>query len=152
MILAYDSLRPDQIPKDAPAVFPYGDGDGAWARTWFPKARYRYITRQGDPHLDICDFEPGCVWPVSSVVGWAHARRALHRPDLTVYTDRANFDLVYDAMRAAGLSWHLWLATLDGTKVTEWQGMHVRACQYETEPEGRFDVSEVYDEWWLNKP
>lgn len=150
-IIGYDSARPKFIPQDAKAIFPYADGPNAWSHTLFPQALYRYITVEGDPHADICDYEPGCVWPVERVMEWAYQRRQHGHGDLTVYTDRFNFTAVKDAMHKAGLTWHLFLATLDGTILQDWQGMHVRAVQYTTRTD-MFDESEVYDEWWLNRP
>lgn len=150
-VFAYDSARPQLIPADPAAVFPYSDGRYRWSNSKFPRARYRYITALGDPDADIADFEPGCIWPFPRLKGWALERLARHgaSADLTVYTDRSNFPLAAGALR--GLNWHLFLATLDGTQPTSWAGKPVRSVQF-TDRNGLYDISRVFDEGWLNTP
>jgi hypothetical protein len=148
-VIAYDSARPQLIPANPAAVFPYCDGRYAWGHGEFPHALWRYYTVLGNPVADIADFEPGCIWPGSALRRWAEERRARNATaDLTVYTDRTNFA---DAMLAlAGFDWHLGLATLDGTKPTSYGGKACRYVQY-TDRLGEFDMSIVYDVGWLNK-
>ena len=149
-ITAYDSAMPQLIPASAPAVLPYGDGHNKWLHTRFPKALYRYFTVTGDPALDIADFEPGCIWPGSALRAWAEKRKTNHPEwDLTVYTDRDNFQAVVDSMQ--GFTWNLFLATLDNTAPESYNGMKCRAVQY-TDRSGAYDLSMIFDEDWLNKP
>jgi hypothetical protein len=147
-LTAYDSVNPELIPSAAQAVFPYADGDFAWSNARFPKAKYRYITVTGEPAVDICDVEPGCVWPPQRARAWAQARHDANK-DITVYCNRANFQAVKIAL--SGFTWGLFLATLDGSTPTIYENMPLRAVQYTTR-EGLYDESLVYDEAWLLTP
>lgn len=149
MIIGYDSASPQYIPVNAQAVFPYADGY-AWSHTRFPRALYRYITIKGDPDIDIADYEEGAIWGEPALRGWADARRKkFPHADLTVYTDKDNFPAVKRAM--AGLTWHLFLSTLDGTTPQSYGGMQCRAVQY-TDRQDKYDMSVVHDVRWLNQP
>lgn len=145
VLQAFDSARWQLIPGYAQAIFPYADGRYAWSNSHFPKAQWRYITVLGNPAVDIIDFEPGCVFNVSTLQNWAHARSQNHQ-DITVYTYRAAYETVANALKK--YDWHLWLATLDGTQLTEYEGKLLRACQY-TDRGGLYDISNVYDSHWL---
>lgn len=147
--LAYDAARPIAIPANPPAVFDYADGRYAWSHSLFPDAWWRTITVLGDPVSDIADVEEGCIWPPSDVRVWAERRLGRGYKDLTIYCDRDNYPAVKQVMD--GLDWHLFLATLDGTKPTEYDGMPLRAVQY-TDRQGLYDMSIVYEPDWLNKP
>ena len=149
-ITAYDASNWRNIPPDAQAIFPWADGRYAYSHARFPKARYRYLTALGDPGADIADFEPGCIWPGSKLRLWAEERKDQHpQDDLTVYTDRDNYPLALDAL--TGFTWHLFLATQDGSAPTTWEGRPVRAVQI-TDHDDLYDVDEVFDVDWLNRP
>jgi hypothetical protein len=149
-LIAYDSSDPANIPVNAAVVFPYSDGRYVWPHTQFPRAMYRYITVRGDTGTDIADFEPGAIWPGEALRTWAEARRArFEHADLTVYCGRNNFAAAKTAM--AGLTWHLFLSTLDGSQPQSYGGMQLRACQF-TDRQNKYDMSVVYDQRWLNKP
>lgn len=73
--------------------------------------------------------------------------------DATIYCNRDTFPIVQKA--CAGFSYRLWLATLDGTKLSEFMGHPVWACQYETVSENGislYDVSEVFGALDFTKP
>lgn len=149
-VIAYDSSHPIVIPQSAGAIFPYSDGHYHWSHLLLPKAQYRYITCTGGAGADIADFEPGCIWPGSALRSWAERRQALHPgSDLTVYTGRDNFAAASDAM--TGFTWHLGLATLDGSQPLEFEGKPCRFVQF-TDRGGLFDLSIVHDTGWLNQP
>lgn len=148
-VIAYDAAHPSLIPADPPAIFPYGDGHYRWNHDLFPKALYRYFTITGDAADDICDVEPGCVWPPTNARVWLLEREARGHRDHTVYCDRNVLPSV--KMALAGLNWHLFLATLDGSQPTEYDGLICRAVQY-TDRQGKYDMSIVHDVDWLNKP
>jgi hypothetical protein len=148
-MIAYDSARPLLIPAGAQAVLPYADGHFHWSNREFPAAQYRYFTVLGNPDADIIDVEPGCIWPPARARDWAQRRLALHHPDLTVYCDRDTVAAVREAM--AGLAWHLFLTTLDGSKPEVYDGLHVRAVQF-TDRNNAYDESLIFDDGWLFKP
>ena len=152
-VIAYDSARPSLIPVNAQAVFPYADGHFNYRHTEFPRAAYRYITVQGNPDIDIADFEIGCVWPDTALEQWASERHRLYPDDdVTVYCDRYNFPAAKAAMARAGVTrWHLFLSTLDGTKPQAYGGMQLRAVQF-TDRNNAYDMSVVYDTNWLIQP
>lgn len=150
MLIAYDSARSRLIPPNPEAIFPYADGHFAWQHTEFPQARYRYITVQGHPAADIIDVEEGCVWPPYNARPWARERLARGHHDLTVYCDRSNVPAVREAM--ADFTWHLFLATLDGSRPQVYAGIPVRAVQF-TDRSNLYDMTQVFDEdGWLNEP
>lgn len=147
-IQAYDSARYQLIPSWAPAIFPYADGRYAWSNSRFPNAKWRYITVLGNPAIDIIDYEPGCVFNPRVLANWAE-HRAAAREDITVYTYRAAYETVAEVLKK--YDWHLFLATLDGSKLTSFEGKQLRACQF-TDRNGLYDISEVYDDNWLIDP
>jgi hypothetical protein len=150
MIIAYDAANPVHIPASAAAVLPYSDGRYRWSNARFPHALFRYYTITGLASADIADFEPGCIWPGSALRSWAERRTAAGHPDLTVYVSRDDYPEAVAAMQ--GFTWHLGLATLDGTKFSSWQGRPVRYCQFTDRVSLDYDMSEVYDVAWLNHP
>lgn len=148
-VIGYDTTRPEMIPANAAAVFPYADGRYRWSHVRFPNALYRYITVYGEPEADIADFEEFAVYPAPALVTWAQRRLALGHTDITVYTDRANFPLVRAAMEAAEIDWHLFLTVGTDTVLTDYEGMAVRACQqFGTGA----DKDTVFEPGWLNRP
>ena len=149
-IIGYDSARPETIPADAAAVFPYADGQFAWSHKRFPRARYRYITVAGNPHADIADYEPGAIWGSEALLAWAHTRLETYpASDLTVYVDRVNFPFVRAVMHEAGLTWHLFLSVGPDPILNTFDGMPVRACQRFGHG---FDTDYVFEPEWLNLP
>lgn len=148
MIQAYDSSRWQLIPHTAKAILPYADGRYAWSNSRFPNAAWRYITVLGNPAVDIIDFEPGCVWDPQKLYDWAN-HRSQAGEDITVYTFRDAVETVSTTLRK--FDWHLWLATLDGTVLTEYEGKPLRGCQY-TDRNGLYDISDIYDDNWLYPP
>lgn len=148
-VIGYDSSRPEMIPEDAAAVFPYADGRYRWSHTRFPNALYRYITVLGAPEADIADFEPYAVYPAPALVSWAKRRLALGHEDITVYTDRDNFLVARAALEAVEIDWHLFLTVGTDPILTEYEGMAVRLCQqFGTGA----DKDTVFEPGWLNRP
>jgi hypothetical protein len=147
-LIGYDSSRPEMIPDNPAAIFPYADGKFAWSHKMFHNVPYRYITIHGDIHADIADYEQGAIFGREPLLAWARGRMSRYPDaDLTIYTDRANFPAVFGIM--SDTPWHLFLSVGTDPIVTEYQGMHVRACQ---EFGIGYDIDHVFDDGWLNRP
>lgn len=144
-VTAFDSANWQVIPSYAQAVLPYADGRYKWSNSHFPSAQWRYITIFGNPAVDILDIEPGCCWPPSAGINWAHQRQ-VQNEDITIYCNRDTYPSVAETF--AKYEWHLILATLDGTILTEFDGKPLRGCQY-TDHAGLYDMSMIYDDHWL---
>lgn len=151
-LLGYDSARPDLIPKDAQVVFPYADGNYAWAdqrEELFPQARYRLITVFGNAAIaSIADVEVGNpdLWPPDKARAFVIARHdSGHRA--TIYCNRGDLPGVQQACN--GLDYDVWLATLDGSQPTSIEGGgRLVAVQYQGGEDAPYDVSVIWDETW----
>ncbi len=142
----YDSTTPGLIPAGADACL-YADGKYA-AQPGADKrfGRVRWITINGDPSCGIVDYERGN--PVyaepGKLRGYVEARRAMkHRA--RVYTDRADLPAVRKLL--AGLSYLVWVATLDGDKLAPDWTEGLWAVQYQGGQHARYDESVLYGEW-----
>lgn len=147
-IIAYDAAVPANVPDHAGAILPYSaDSAFPWRNAdtdRFPHARHRWITTGGDYHLaSIFDVEPGGVAFEGDLFQPSRLREIVRgrlnfRPDDTAiaYCSRDLVDQVQAAL--AGLPWSLFLATLDDTKPSRWNGKPTIAVQYR-------DVNNLYD-------
>lgn len=145
-LTGYDSADPSKIPADAPVIFPYLDGRYAWQQSRFPKAKFRYITVLGDARAAILDWEPGCVYNPDTLLKWVETRHG-RGEGCTVYCNRSDFPRVREILD--GKSYGVFLSTLDGTRLSSYEGVALRACQYATEH--GYDISDVWaEEWPLN--
>jgi hypothetical protein len=144
----YDSVRPGLIPAGSYAAL-YYDGDFAAA----PEATarlgpVRWITVTGDfLHCGIADFERGN--PVFSVPGalraWVQGRISMGKR-ARVYSDLANLPTVRSLL--AGLdSYEVWLATLDGSKLSASFTPGLWGVQYDGGETAEFDTSVLYLAW-----
>ncbi len=152
---AYDSTRPDLVPADAWGIMPYADGKFAWSKAdvaRFPRARRRHITVFGDAEIaDIADVERGDVRPQDAPDFIRERYRLFPRARPTIYCNRSTLPAVQDA--CGGLVYYIWLATLDGSKLTFITGGgRLVAVQFEGGPHADFDVSVVLDHGWLRPP
>lgn len=145
MTRMYDSVNPSLIPPDAPIVAGYVDGlfgpGGTPPEAWTPAAWSRFsgskvrITVFGSLDADVADVETGDLTPAGAAA-WLQAGPRTVRP--TIYCNRATLPAVQQACR--GLTYDLWLATLDGTVPPGYA-----AVQYADT--GAYDLSETAP-WW----
>ncbi len=141
----YDSTNPFDIPADAQMVAGYIDGSWPWtAAGWarFPNAVKVRITVGNTEAADAIDVENGDATPAYAG-GWVRRRNAAGVRPL-VYCNRSARPAVEAA--CAGLSYDLWIATLDGIQAmqpgavaTQWQGQAQSGMHY--------DKSLVNDTW-----
>lgn len=146
----YDSTRPELIPAGAHACL-YFDGDYSAVDSRevsdhkFPAVRW--ITVLGDfTHCGIADFEagnevfskPGALRQfVQGRTGAGHRAR--------VYCDRANLPEVRALL--GGLDYLVWVATLDGDRLSPGFTPGLWAVQYLGGPRAGYDTSVLYGTW-----
>jgi hypothetical protein len=146
--LMYDSIDPNAIPASAEMVAGYVDGrfvwdDAGWAR--FPNAtKVRIAVFPWTNDGDVLDVESGDATP-QQAPGWLLMRQAagVHRP--TIYCNRSNRAAIEAA--CAGITYDLWVSTLDGTQnvpgavAVQYAGSALTGHNY--------DLSTVTDDTWL---
>lgn len=149
-IHSYDSAQPLAIPTYAPAILPYTpDSAFPWADNAtdrFPNARFRWITTYGDyTKASIFDSESGDRLNDTAILRQVVEARidAFPSDKAIVYCSRNRVAVIQNAL--AGLDWHLFLATLDGSMPASWNGKPTIAVQY-VDVGGRFDQSYWWDE------
>lgn len=143
----YDAIKYWLIPDMAKAAL-YFDGMYACPRGEATRLQaVRWITIGADyRHCGIADYEPGNpVYEVPGLLREFVAGRLGMRRRARVYTDldnlhRARVDL-------ADLPYELWIATLDGDRLTPDYAPNLWAVQFEGGPNGRFDRSVLYGDW-----
>lgn len=108
--------------------------------------------RAGDPTqarfsrcLDVERFDAN----PSDAPAFIMERQRLGFSDATIYCNRDTFPIVLKACQ--GLHYRSWLATLDGSKPTEFMGHPLWAVQYE-DVDNLYDVSEVFGALDFTKP
>jgi hypothetical protein len=148
-----DSVAWEALPVNIGMVGGYVNGARsqwphvAWQR--FPNSKHVRINVTGAPNRGNClDVEAGDATPSDAPV-WYDSVTWCPKQDLAVYCNRSNVQNVIQAM--GNRPWHLWLSTLDGTKLTVIDGKRVAACQFlgEIVLGVNMDLSEVYDDSWL---
>jgi hypothetical protein len=154
-----DSTTPGDIPTHGlDIVAGYVNGSFAWKPADFDRFRHAAHARidvngTAAAGAGILDVETGDATPATAVT-WVKARhKALPGAYAVIYCNRATLTPLFNAMNAAGLhvvtDFHLWIATLDGTKtVHDMTG--VVAVQYagEAQTGGHYDESLVFDDEW----
>jgi hypothetical protein len=143
----YDSTQPDLIPEDTYAALYY---DGDYAATPEQAKRFaavRWITILGDyANCGIADFEQGN--PVYSQPG---ALRAFVQGRMNmgkrarVYSDLSNLPTVRSELD--GLDYLVWLATLDGNKLSPNYTPGLWGVQFAGGPTADYDTSILYGTW-----
>ena len=156
--LMYDSTEPLAIPRNAPVVAGYNDGQ---ADTWspsewklFPSAQRVTITRDaGLVFATVLDVENGAATNADAP-GWVERGRYIHSPSITVYTDLSNAPILGEVFDAAKVGRPLlWVAHWDGVaEIPDVEGWVVIGKQYQSpvgtgaaKSPGFYDVSVVCD-------
>lgn len=143
----YDSTRPALIPAGASACL-YVDGDyAATAEEAKRFDRVRWITVLGDfMNAGIADFEAGneVYSKPGALRAWVQGRHA-HDWRARVYCDRDNLPTVRSLLE--GEEYLIWLATLDGEKLSVDYTEDLWAVQYEGGVSDDYDTSILYGVW-----
>jgi hypothetical protein len=145
----YDAASPGSIPAGSYACL-YADGlYKASAQQAARMKAVRWITVLGGAdaaaYAGCADFEAGNpVYEGSALREWVQGRQAKGMR-ARVYTDLANLPLV--RMRCAELKYEVWLATLDGRKLSANYTSGLWAVQFAGGVTAPYDVSCLYGEW-----
>jgi len=143
----YDSTQPEKIPAGAHACL-YTDGDyAATAEQAKRFAATRWITVLGDfRNAGIADYEAGNeVFSVPGTLRLWVAGRIGMGTRARVYCDRANLPKVRSELE--GLDYLVWLATLDGDKLSKDWTPGLWGVQFAGGMTADFDTSVLYGEW-----
>jgi len=144
----FDSTDINDIPADAQMVAYYEDGSWPTARSVvqarFPNAVLVSITVGNTEAADVIDRENGDA-SATYAAGWVRRRNALGiRP--TVYCNRsARAEVEADC---AGLSYDLWIATLDGVETPQPGAVATQTQGQATNGGFHWDRSLVVDGWF----
>lgn len=151
--LQYDSTNAAALPPGARyAAYVNGEfANIAAVKARFPKARTVGIDVLGTAWLEarVLDYEPGDVQTADTLRRFVTEREGYKPHTATIYVNRS--ELVPDVEdQLAGL-WHvLWMATLDGTKMTGQRteaGNLIIGTQFAGGLHAAFDTSEVLASW-----
>jgi hypothetical protein len=143
----YDSTRPDLIPADTAACLYY---DGLYAATPEQAKRFRavrWITVLGDyRHCGIADFEAGNeVYDKAGKLREYVQGRVNMGARARVYCDRSNLAKVRADLE--GLSYLVWIGTLDGNKLSPDWTPGLWAVQFAGGETAAYDTSILYGVW-----
>jgi hypothetical protein len=120
VIVQYDSIEPDTIPADPPAVAGYVAGrwpDYSELVARFPRARHKSIAVAASEDADILDIENGDASP-SDGPGWFTRQRARGLQLPGFYADASTMPEVVAALAGAGIErteYVLWVAWYNGS-------------------------------------
>jgi len=155
----YDSVNPEAIPVDAPAIALYLDGPYAWPGDQmrrFPTPYTLTITTRMNVLADVIDVERGDASDAESVM-WARRRLAMGITPI-VYKDESGLDANRAAFTAAGVPLPLyWVAHWTGAAPTVLPA-GVFAVQYANSAQagGDYDLSimdgDLFEEIFMTTP
>lgn len=147
--LFYDSVDPDQIPKDAQFACLYYDGDYSATLEQAEKFKHwHWITVTGDwQHCGVADFEQhNPVYDVADALRAYVAGRIGLGKRARIYTNRSNLPLVRE--RCEGLEYEIWLGTLDGNQENPDYTENLWGVQFQgASIGGNYDTSILYRPW-----
>lgn len=145
--LFYDSTRPEEIPAGSHACL-YFDGD--YQATAEQAKRFeavRWITVLGDyKNCGAADFEAGneVFSKAGALRGFVAGRQSMGSR-ARVYCDLANLAKVRAELE--GLPYLVWLATLDGNKLSADYTEGLWGVQYAGGVDAAYDTSVLYGTW-----
>ncbi|HEY2687630.1 MAG TPA: hypothetical protein VGJ50_04265 [Streptosporangiaceae bacterium] len=143
----YDSTRPELIPAGTHACLYY---DGLYAATPQQAKRFaavRWITVLGDyRHCGVADYEAGnAVYSKPGALRtWVKGRIDMHTR-ARVYCNRANLPKVRTQLE--GLTYLVWIATLDGNKLSKDWTHGLWGVQFAGGETANYDTSVLYGVW-----
>jgi hypothetical protein len=143
----YDSTRPELIPAGAHACLYF---DGRYAATKQEAKRFaavRWITVVGNYRdCGVADYEAGnAVYSKAGALrAWVQGRMNMHTR-ARVYCDRANLPKVRAHLE--GLDYLVWLATLDGDKLSKNYTPGLWGVQFAGGETAPYDTSVLYGVW-----
>lgn len=153
LVTMYDSANAALLPGGADRYAAYVNGRYAnlpAVRARFPHARVYGIDVIGDAWLQarILDFEPGDAQSADTLRNFVRNRESYKPHTSTIYCDRAELAEVEDIL---GDLWHvIWLATLDGTRMTGQRteaGNLIIGTQWAGGLHAPFDTSDTLERW-----
>lgn len=148
----YDSTTPAEIPTGV-YVAAYANGLYAWSaaeKDRFPGRLIQISVLSGHPEAGrdcrILDVETGDATP-ADVAPFIRYRDDLGHHNTTIYCSRETEPAVREA--AGRLPWRLWIATLDGDKLSPGAYPNLWAVQFASPPQthGHYDLSIMYGTW-----
>jgi hypothetical protein len=143
----YDSTQPERIPAGAHACL-YYDGDyKATAEQAKRFAAVRWITVLGNYQNAGCaDYEAGneVFSQPNALRTWVQGRIDM-KTRARVYCSRDNLAEVRSKLE--GLDYLVWLATLDGNKLSAGYTPGLWGVQYDGGPTAAYDTSVLYGTW-----
>ncbi len=143
----YDSVQPELIPAGSHACLYF---DGLYAASAQQAERFaavRWITVVGDyENCGIADFEQGneVYSQPGALRAWVEGRKDM-RVRARVYCDRADLPTVRSELE--GLDYLVWLATLDGDKLSAGYTPGLWGVQFAGGPTAEYDTSVLYGIW-----
>ena len=144
----YDSTQPAKIPRGGLACL-YADGEfAAGTADLGGFAGVRWITVLGSQWAQIADFERGNAVFANGDALRAWAGGMCHQGvEPIVYCDLSNLPLVRSRLASLGRPYRVWLATLNGNKLSAGYTPGLWGVQYAGGLTADYDTSILYGAW-----
>ena len=144
----YDSTQPSKIPAGGHACL-YADGDFASGFADLGGfAGIKWITVLGNQWAQIADFEQGNAVYSNEGALRAWAGGMAHQGVVPiVYSNLSNLPLVRSRLASLGRPYLVWLATLDGNKLSASYTPGLWGVQFAGGVSADYDTSVLYGTW-----